>query len=82
MNVKRFTGNARENINRKYTHQKTYYNYFYGFHGLLWKYFVESDLHKKYYKKVYNAKNCQALGSCKLDNYKFINKNNSSNIPR
>ena len=48
-------------------------NYFMGFHGRMWKYFVETDFHKKEYQKDYKAKNCEALGSVKLDCYKSIN---------
>lgn len=47
-------------------------NYFLGFHGCLWKYFVETEMHKKDYEKIYGAKNCVALGSTKLDNYNNI----------
>lgn len=47
-------------------------NYMLGFHGKLWKYFVETSKHKKDYEEKYSAKNCIAMGSCKLDNYKTI----------
>lgn len=58
----------------------SYLNYLLGFHGKLWKYFVESDLHKTEYQQKFNAKNCVALGSCKLDNYKFLNTQKISAI--
>ena len=50
------------------------FNYFSGFHGKMWKYFVETPFHKEEYEKEFNAKNCIALGSIKLDNYEIINK--------
>lgn len=49
-------------------------NYFTWFHGKLWKYFVETDFHKKEYAKEFKAKNCVALGSVKFDNYKLVDK--------
>lgn len=53
---------------------KAYVDYLYGFHGYVWKYFVESTLHKKDYEKRYGAKNIVATGSPKIDCYKFLNK--------
>lgn len=50
----------------------SYVNYLYGFHGILWKYFVETKKHKLEYEKKYNAKNCIAIGSPKLDCYKNL----------
>ena len=43
-------------------------NYLFGFHGCLWKYFVETEMHKKDNETKYQAKNCIAFGSTKLDN--------------
>jgi CDP-glycerol glycerophosphotransferase (TagB/SpsB family) len=45
----------------------------------MWKYFVETDLHKKEYEKYYDATNCVTTGSIKLDGYHFINKDNAEN---
>lgn len=50
----------------------SYVNYLYGFQGLVWKYFVETEMHKNEYIKKYNAKNCIATGSSKLDSYKKL----------
>lgn len=50
-------------------------NYLFGFHGCLWKYFVETEMHKKDYETKYQAKNCIAFGSTKLDNFKTIKPN-------
>lgn len=58
----------------------SYVNYMHGFHGMLWKYFVETDLHKGEYEKNYNAKNCTAVGSCKLDNYKLLDTSKINQI--
>lgn len=52
-------------------------NYFFGFHGKMWRYFVETPLHLEEYKKEYGARNCVALGSVKLDNYKIIDKDHA-----
>ena len=52
---------------------KSNVNYMTDFHGILWKYFVETDYHKEEYEKDYGATNCEALGSVKLDNYRLIN---------
>ena len=60
----------------------SYTNYMAGFHGRLWKYFVESDLHNKEYKQKYNATNCVTVGSSKMDNYKYINQSQINNIWR
>ena len=49
-------------------------NYLPKFHGRMWKYFVETDMHKKEYEKKYGAKNCIVSGSVKLDAYKYLNK--------
>ena len=48
------------------------FNYLKGFHGKLWKYFVETKSHETNYKKAYNADNCVGLGSVKFDNYKLL----------
>lgn len=58
----------------------SYMNYLLGFHGKLWKYFVESDLHKEEYQQKFNAKNCTAIGSCKLDSYKTLDKSKIDTI--
>lgn len=58
----------------------SYMNYLLGFHGKLWKYFVESDLHKEEYQQKFNAKNCTAIGSCKLDSYKILDKSKIDTI--
>lgn len=63
-----------------YHSQDSYVNYLFGFHGRLWKYFVETDLHRKEYKKKYKARNCVAVGSCKLDNYKLIDNSKVNTI--
>lgn len=55
-------------------------NYLPEFHGRLWKYFVESESHKKGYEQKYRAKNCVAVGSCKLDSYKNIDKSKIDTI--
>ncbi len=55
----------------------SYLNYLANFHGRMWKYFVETDLHKKEYEKYYSASNCVTAGSIKLDGYHFINKDNA-----
>ena len=47
-------------------------NYLAKFHGIMWKYFVETDMHKKEYEKYFGAKNCFASGSAKFDGYHFI----------
>ena len=52
-------------------------NYLANFQGIMWKYFVETDMHKKEYEKFYGAKNCVVSGSTKLDGYHFINKENA-----
>jgi len=57
----------------------TNFNYFDGFHGKMWKYFVETLYHKEEYEKNFNAKNCVALGSVKLDNYKIAKKTDNQN---
>ena len=49
-------------------------NYLSKFHGVMWKYFVETEMHKKEYQKLYNAANCVNVGSTKLDGYHFINQ--------
>lgn len=54
---------------------KSYVNYLSRFHGVMWRYFVESNYHKKEYEKIFGATNCKAVGSVKLDNYKIIDKN-------
>lgn len=48
-------------------------DYFSGFHGYVWKYFVESDFHKEDYKERFNATNTVVSGSPKLDGYEFLN---------
>lgn len=53
---------------------ESYVNYMPSFHNLLWKYFVETNIHKTDYEKKYGAKNCVAVGSTKLDHYHFIDK--------
>lgn len=58
----------------------SYMNYLLGFHGKLWKYFVESNLHKKEYEQKFNAKNCIAIGSCKLDSYKNLDMSKINQI--
>lgn len=63
-----------------YHSQNSYVNYLLGFHGKLWKYFVETELHKKEYEQIYKAKNCIAVGSCKLDNYKLIDSSKINKI--
>ena len=50
-------------------------NYLPKFHGLMWKYFVETDLHREEYLEKYNAKNCITTGSVKLDEYNYIDRN-------
>lgn len=50
----------------------SFLNYLANFHGKMWKYFVETDLHKKEYETKYKAKNCIVTGSTKLDGYHFI----------
>lgn len=54
----------------------SFVNYLPKFHGRMWKYFVESELHKNDYEKNYDAENCVVSGSVKLDGYHFIDKNN------
>lgn len=55
----------------------SYLNYLWDFQALMWKYFVETDLHKKEYEQKYGAKNCITVGSTKLDGYHFINSENA-----
>ena len=55
-------------------------DYLYGFHGYVWKYFIESKLHEKDYKKRFKAKNIVVSGSPKVDCYKFLNKEIINNI--
>ena len=47
-------------------------NYYKWFHEKVWKYFVETQYHKEEYRRLYNAKNCVAVGSTKLDNYRNL----------
>lgn len=54
---------------------KSYVNYLSRYHGVMWKYFVESDYHKKEYEKIFKAINCETVGSVKLDNYKTVDEN-------
>lgn len=44
-------------------------NYTLMFHGFLWKYFVESEINIKRFKKTNNAKNCITTGYPKFDVY-------------
>ena len=57
----------------------SYVNYLAKFQGVMWKYFVETKLHKEEYEKLYNARNCVVTGSCKLDNYNFIDDSKNKN---
>ena len=57
----------------------SYVNYLPKFHGVLWKYFIETDLHKKEYAEKYGATNCVVTGSVKLDGYHNINMENTEN---
>ena len=52
-------------------------NYFSSFHGLLWKYFLETNYHLRLFKKTHKINNCVVTGYPKLDTYlenKKINK--------
>ncbi len=55
----------------------SYINYLAKFHGIMWKYFVETDLHKTEYKTLYGANNCCVSGSTKLDNFQYLDKEKS-----
>ena len=55
-------------------------NYLFDFHAKMWKYFVETELHKKDYEQKYGAKNCVSVGSTKLDGYHFVDENNFDKI--
>ena len=55
-------------------------NYLPKFHGLMWKYFVETSFHKEDYQKKYRAKNCVVSGSTKLDGYQNLDKHIIENI--
>ena len=58
----------------------SYVNYLPKFHGAMWKYFVETEFHKKEYEKEYGAKNLFVIGSVKLDAYNTINANNTEKL--
>ena len=49
-------------------------NYLSKFHAGMWKYFVETELHKQEYEQKYNAINCVVSGSAKLDGYHYVKK--------
>ena len=56
----------------------SYLNYLSKFHGIMWKYFVETEYHKKDYKKIFGATNCEPVGSMKFDNFKYVDKNSAN----
>lgn len=47
-------------------------NYTPNFHAKIWKYFIETNFHKKNYKKLYGADNTVVVGSAKFDAYRNI----------
>ena len=49
-------------------------NYILGFHGLQWRYFVDSDIYVQEYKNKFGAVNCVSLGHPKFDQYRQANR--------
>jgi len=47
-------------------------NYMPNFHAKIWKYFIETEFHKKNYKQFYKANNTVVVGSAKFDAFRNV----------